>query len=517
MTRAALLCSLTLVAACAARQQPPTVANDSPPPPADAGAELPDAGAAEAPSPDAGSLDAGTEAADAGAPVPSTAGQPITATKKWTLKLEGLGTSSPRTVDLTGDGVLDVVLGGGVQGQSGWVYAVDGASGKLLWKTRFKEEFYATPTLSDANKDAVPDAFIGGRDFDFTALSGKDGKKLWTLRAANKGAQIPKRNFNGSLVVGDQDADGVDDLLLSQGGSYDDDKRLPGRLMVVSGATGALLTNVTFPDQRETYSIPALLSEKPLEVIAGSGGETIGGHLYRLALAPEKATAAWELESPKQGLIASPLLTKIDGEPTVVDVLYGGIVVRLDVASGALRWSTPRKGFEARASPAPGRFGGKGTADIVATMSQGEFPVYQWKNVVVWLDGTTGEVLDEAFSGVFSSASPLVADFDGDGLDETVALSMDSFTIQEGSVISTLTIYDGARGKKKRLELKIRGAGQATPALADFEGDGKLDLVLTYFGKVERYVLELPGAPAPKVRWGGFRGPRFNGVDPAAE
>jgi hypothetical protein len=150
-------------------------------------------------------------------------------------------------------------------------------------------------------------------------------------------------------------------------------------------------------------------------------------------------------------------------------------------------------------------------------MSQGEFPTYKWKNVVTWFDGATGAVLDEATTGVFSSASPLVADFDADQLDETIALSMDSFTIEEGSVISTLTIYDGARGKKKRLELKLRGAGQATPAVADLDGDGTLDLILTYFGVVERYALELPGGPRPVVRWGGFRGPSFNGVDGPAK
>lgn len=501
--RTFLVSFLVVLAGCASKQIVPSVA--APLEPVDAGRSEPvDAGAPVAEVVDAGSV--------APAP-PPTAGLPITARKLWSLKLEGLGTSSPRTVDLTGDGVLDIVLGGGVQGQSGWVYAVDGATGKLLWKSRFKEEFYATPTLSDANRDNIPDVFIGGRDFDWTALSGKDGKKLWALRTVNPKADIPKRNFNGALVVGDQDADGVDDLLLSQGGSYDDSKRLPGRLMLVSAATGKLLVNVPFPDGAETYSMPALLSAQPLEVLAGSGGETVGGHLYRLGLTAEKSVPKWELESPKQGVVSSPLVTRVGDELSAFGVLYGGIVVRLDAETGALRWSVPKKGFEARASPAPGRFGGSSTVDVVTTMSQGEFPTYQWKNVVTWLDGATGAVLDEATTGVFSSASPLVADFDADQLDETIALSMDSFTIQEGSVISTLTIYDGARGKKKRLELKLRGAGQATPALADLDGDGTLDLILTYFGVVERYALELPGAPAPVVRWGGFRGPSFNGVD----
>ena len=506
-----LLFAVVVLVSCASKQVVPSV-TAPPAPPADAGPPAPvDAGPAA------------VEVVDAGAPavvapsLPSTAGQPISARKLWSLKLEGLGTSSPRTVDLNGDGVLDVVLGGGVQGQSGWVYAVDGATGKLLWKSRFKEEFYATPTLSDANRDGVPDVFIGGRDFNWTALSGKDGAKLWNLRAVNPKADIPRRNFNGALAVGDQDADGVDDLLVSQGGSYDDSKRLPGRLFVVSAATGKLILNLPFPDGRETYSMPALVSPQPLEVVAGTGGETVGGHFSRLALGGEKAVPKWEFESPKQGVISSPLLTRVGNEAAAIVSLYNGTVVRFDADTGAIRWSTARKGFEARGSPAPGRFGGSSTVDVAATMSQGSFPTYQWKNLVVWYDGATGEVLDEAASGVFSSASPLVADFDGDGLDETLALSMDAFTINEGSVVSTLTIYDGARGKKKRLELKLRGAGQATPALADLDGNGTLDLILTYFGVVERYSLDLYGTPPPLVRWGCFRGPSFNGVDAPAK
>lgn len=475
------------------------------------------------PVPDAGTLDAGATPVvveappapppppDAG-PVVTTAGQPITARKRWTAKLEGVGTSSPRLVELTGDGVLDVVLGGGLQGQRGWVYALDGKTGKLLWKARFKEEFYATPTLSDATRDGVPDVFIGGRDFDWAALDGKTGKKLWSLRAANPKADLPKRNFNGGLVVDDQDGDGVNDLLVSQGGSYDDDRRIPGRLFVISAASGRLLVNTTFPDRQETYAIPSLLSAHPLEVIAGTGGETLGGHLSRLSLSVDGGLAAWEVESKQQGFIASPLVTSSGGERVVFAAQHDGTMLRVGVDSGRVAWSTPMPGFESRPSPAPGRFGGKGPVDVVGMGSQGTFPIYESKNVVRWYDGETGAVLDEARSGVAANASPLVVDFDGDGLDETLTVSLDSFSHLEATVVSTATIWDGAKGKKKRLELKLNGAGSATPALGDLDGDGHLELVLTWFGVVECFTLDAGGA-LPAVRWGNFRGPAFDGVD----
>jgi outer membrane protein assembly factor BamB len=453
---------------------------------------------------------------DGGAPV---APRPITARKLWSVKLAGVGTSSPRVVDLDGDGVLDVVVGGGMQTSGGsWLYAVNGLTGAVLWKSHFAEEFYATPVLIDVTRDGVPDVFVGGRDADFTALDGKTGKKLWSLRRANPKGDVPNRSFNGGLAVPDQDSDGVDDLVVTNGGGLDDTARLPGRVMLISAATGKLLANTALPDKRETYSIPALVSAHPLEVLAGTGGETLNGHLYRLPLGKAPVAPKWEAASgPTQGFVPSPFITQVKGTSAVFEVGHDGRVIRLDLESGALKWEQSLAGFEAMASPSPGRFGGSADVDVVVTRSKGTFPLFKWVNRITWLDGETGAVLDEADTGVFSSASPVVVDFDRDGLDETLTLSMDSFAPFEGSVVSTVTVFDGARGKQKRMQLKLRGTGQATPLVADVDHDGTLDLVISYLGTVDRYALELPDAGAPpEVRWGGFRGPTFDGVDHGA-
>lgn len=502
--------AVMVLAACASRPASAPLVEVAPPA-APAPAEATDAGVTpEAPTPRLEVADAGAPAA----PTPlrsATAGQPIVAKRLWKKPLTGVGTSSPRLVDVTGDGVLDVIIGGGVQGKSGWLYALDGASGKLLWKARFAEEFYATPTLLDVTGDGVPDAFIGGRDFDFHGVDGRTGAKLWSLRAANPGADLPRKNFNGAIAVPDQDGDGIDDLVATQGGAYDDRLRKPGRIMLMSGKTGALLVDSAFPDERETYSQPTPLTARPLSVLQGTGGETLGGHLYRFTLGDGALQQTWGDPSGRLGVIATPMVMEMGGAPAAVAVHYDAEVVRYDVDTGARRWAVPFPGFEARASPAPGRFGGSGDADVVATMSKGVFPVYEAINKVVWLDGATGQVLDEVVAGVFSASSPLVVDFDGDGLDETVAIAMSGLSTREDTVVSTLTIYDGAPGRKKRLELKVTGAGWATPAVADLDGDGRLDVVFACTGVLYRFALEAPGAGPAQVRWGAFRGPTGDG------
>jgi hypothetical protein len=282
-------------------------------------------------------------------------------------------------------------------------------------------------------------------------------------------------------------------------------------VFVVSGATGVLLHNLVMPDGRETYSLPAVWPGQPLELVFGSGGETLGGHLYRYAL-PD--AGVWSVESQTKGFIASPALYDFDGKGVcdVIESSFDGTLMRVDGASGAVVWKVPRVGHEGYASPGLGRFGGQGSMDAVASFMRGTFPVYTLENVVVWVDGATGAVLDERKQGVFTSASPVVVDVDGDGFDETFVMAMDSFEVWQGRVRSSLVAYDGRPGRAMRLTLKLQGAGAATPVIHDLDGDGKLDLVFAYYGKLERHSLEVPGAGAPVLRWPGFRGPGLDGV-----
>ena len=71
--------------------------------------------------------------------------------------------SSPRLADLNADGVMDVVMGGGVDNvpTNYGVIAIDGDSGHTLWNVGSQDEMFSCPIFQDVTGDGNPDVFIG--------------------------------------------------------------------------------------------------------------------------------------------------------------------------------------------------------------------------------------------------------------------------------------------------------------------------------------------------------------------
>ncbi|MDF1565217.1 MAG: PQQ-binding-like beta-propeller repeat protein [Deltaproteobacteria bacterium] len=434
----------------------------------------------------------------------------LTLKRLWQTQLPGGGGSSPRVLDLEGDGTPEIAVGGGHMGQGGAAAVVDAKTGKVRWRRRFKDELYATPHLLDVNGDGVQDVLTGGRTLDFYALDGKTGKTLWSLRQKNR--NTARLNFNGAVPLPDLDGDGVAELLLSQGGSYDDEHRLVGRSLVVRGASGKLLAKQRSADKKEIYTFPAYeeAGGGP-RAILGSGGWTLPGHLF--AVSVPSWEEQWRLPSPGRGFVSSPSLFDLRApgatEPLldVVAIDFDANLLRVDGRSGEVVWTVKNEGFETTSTPAPGRFGGDATVDVVAAISRGKLPVYEDHAEVIWVDGATGAVLERKTVGVYIQASPVTVDLNGDGLDETLVISNGGPNPLEFG--GTLHVFDGGPGKKELLQQKLDRFSACTPWLGDLDGDGKLDLILAHYTHLERWELSGPGA----VRWGQFRGPHFTGSD----
>ena len=97
----------------------------------------------------------------------------------WSTILDGLTTSSPALANLFGNGALEVVEGSNDQHGGGSVYALNGATGSVLWRQRAPGEVIGsvvTANLGAGYQDIIV-AATGGAE----VLDGRTGKVMATL------------------------------------------------------------------------------------------------------------------------------------------------------------------------------------------------------------------------------------------------------------------------------------------------------------------------------------------------
>jgi outer membrane protein assembly factor BamB len=446
------------------------------------------------------------------APAADPRPEPLAVRTRWTVELEGAGSSSPRLFDANGDGVLDVVVGSGREMQSGAVSALDGRTGELLWQERFEDEVYATACLLAIDGDAIPDVVIGRRRLmgGLNAMSGRDGSRLWGLLPANPDHEFPPLHFNTAIPCPDLDGDGTRVVALQGGG--DDVARHTGRLYLLSGATGVVLRDFPMPDGAESYCVPALQQVGDAwRLLLGTGGETLPGHLYCLDF--PSLDVRWSLESPgRKGFVGAPVLHDFEGRGRrdVVVSGFNGTLLRVDGETGETVWKRPHRGFETYSTPGLGRFDDDDVLDVVAAFSEGRWPEYDTRAVLQWYDGRDGRLLAEREWGVMCMSSPAIVDFEGDGRDEVVLLTNLAYGINRRELTSRLEIFDGGDARASRYAADLPGFAAATPWIGDMDGDGALDLVVVHWEHVSR--LALDPRPGARVRWNQYRGERQDGV-----
>jgi outer membrane protein assembly factor BamB len=123
--------------------------------------------------------------------------------------------SPPGICDVDGDGKNEVIIGGAYFRGSGDanLYAVNGEDGSLLWSFSTLSEGYtyiagfeAAPAFYDINSDGKMDVLIGSRDYHFYAINGANGEMMWKSRF--------EHFIRASSPVGDIDHDGKDEILV---------------------------------------------------------------------------------------------------------------------------------------------------------------------------------------------------------------------------------------------------------------------------------------------------------------
>lgn len=410
--------------------------------------------------------------------------------------------SSPRATDLNGDGVLDIVMGAGkneYQSSEFGVLALDGKTGETIWKHETTDQIYQTATLLDINSDKTDDIIIGGRSNNFFALDGKTGQQIWKFEYKFEKDSIlkfTKYNFQNTKIIPDQNNDGVQDLLVQEGGNHKAKpntmaERKPGVLMVMDSKTGAILYADKMPDGMESYMPPLYFKQPDNQeyIVFGTGGETISGHLFIAKLSDLKdknlKNAKVIAEDIGHGFIAPSIAADInaDGYFDIISISHGSKISAINGKTMKTFWENKVENTECSNAFAVGNFTNDKVPDFFTFVSKGVWPDSKG-SVQIMIDGKTGKIDYQNNIGCTGFSSAVVYDLNNDGRDEAI-ISINEYDCEKGfvgndsrKVLNKLLAIDF---KSKNIQI-IDETQQfknifSTPLLADIDHDNYLDIV----------------------------------------
>jgi outer membrane protein assembly factor BamB len=202
-----------------------------------------------------------------------------------------------------------------------------------------------------------------------------------------------------------------------------------------------------------------------------SGSLVIGTHGATLAGSNEPSDGVYVLE-PSKGKVTRFIPTPGKGDKDVGGVAFdgksvlfstdNGQVVKADLASGAIQWSTPVAG-KARPAPALANLDGKGALDVVVGDEAGDLHALDGDSGQhLWLKSTGANEYDAR--GFVAAAA--IEDLNDDRIDDVIAGARDG----------ALVAYEGRTGGE--LWREVDGSGiHASPSLLDLDGDGRLEVL----------------------------------------
>ncbi|MEM9327063.1 MAG: PQQ-binding-like beta-propeller repeat protein [Bacteroidota bacterium] len=462
----------------------------------------------------------------------------------WSTELPGVGVySSPRLLDVNQDGWKDIILGVGkreFQYADTAVVALDGRNGQMLWHVSARDQIFGSACLLDITGDGTEDVVIGGRSAELKAIDGRSGELIWEFTGESDTTVLRDLgyfNFYNAQIIPDQDGDRQADLLVANGGDVNaapgDPNRPVGHLFMISGQSGALIAKAAMPDGKETYMSAVVVKLNPKDkdhtVIFGTGGETVGGSLYRTSLKSIRRGNLQKAErlatsTEEKGFIAPPVLLDLndDGTLDIVANAVEGTTYAFNGRSGDCLWVKGFDNTEAYSSLAPGYFRSPDRLDLFTIYAKGVWPELNDSKQYL-LNGDDGSVLYTDSIGFVQTCSPVAADLDRDGLDEILlSVNVKVETPPFVDYYNILALFDFQSNQFVQVTEATPGLNLAsTPWIGDLDGDGSFDIIYCslsetkdmYAMKGMRINLIKTSDEIPKpVQWGAYMGSNYRGV-----
>ena len=461
------------------------------------------------------------------------------AQKSWVKKLPGIGTfSSPRITDLNNDGIGDIVLGAGrkeFQVCDSAVIAINGKSGELLWNVPAKDQVFGSAALLDVTNDSITDVFINGRSAELIAVNGKSGEVIWRF---SKPSTQEKEwfNFYNPQIIPDQNGDGKDDILVSNGGDVlaepHDPNRPTGHLVILNSVNGEILGRAPMPDGGEIYmSVSVLPTKSPRakNVIYGTGGETIGGHLYVTSIAEimsgDLSKSVQLASSEDKGFVGPGAWVDItnDGIHDIIANAVDGRLLAFDGATHKALWTVTVPNTEAYSSVAVGNFTADEIPDFFVSYAQGVWPDLEWSKQIM-VNGANGAIEFEDTLGFYQLSTPIVMDLNGDGKDEALLPMNYQVTNEFHMKFFHNNIMAIEFTEKVAVELDLQNEGNnlsSTPWIGDIDNNGYLDIIYVHGTNVKQTYtfdglqinrIDTKFPITKPIKWGAYMGSSYNGV-----
>lgn len=467
----------------------------------------------------------------------------------WTKSIPQIGSqSSPRASDLNGDGVLDLVMGAGKNEyqKSGFgIIAIDGNTGELLWSQESIDQIYGSPTFIDVNKDAIKDIVIGGRSNQLLALNGKDGSFIWKFENTFETDSIlkfAKYNFQNSILIPDQNNDGIQEILVQNGGNAkaapnSSEDRFPGVLMIINPVNGEILYADKTPDGLESYTPPLFFTQNDgtQHIVFGTGGETISGSLYTCSLNDLKnrklSNAKVLFTENGHGFIAPPVAVDLnkDGYLDIVAASHASTIIAFDGKTMKKIWQESMLDTETSNALAIGHFNDDDVPDLFTFVSKGVWPESKG-SVQIMIDGATGKIAYTNNLGCTGFSSPVIYDLDKDGIDEAI-ISINDFDCERGftslseteDLKNRLIAINFKTGKIQPIDETPRFKNIfTTPWIGDLDKDGYLDIfycqyfnanpdLLLFFGMQYKRISTSIKYDKP-IMWGAYMNSNGDGI-----
>lgn len=401
--------------------------------------------------------------------------------------------SSPRAIDVNGDGCRDFVFGVGNDAfirepdeNFGRAVAVDGTTHEVLWEVEAPGELVGSATPIETVDGGLL-VVLGGRFGSMLAVDAATGERAWLVDTSEITEDETILNFYTALPVSDQNSDGVADLIAVYGGDAlagPGEERVPSHLVLVSGETGDVLHARETPDGAESYTSPVrwLDANGDEHFIFGTGGETLPGSLYAAELASfvDEGTTEWAVElvegNDNKGFIAPATIVDANGDGTddIVAVSFGGEVTLVSGSDFQVVWNDELSGVESFQTAGVVR-GDGGSLALALTYNTGIFPIYT-DVVHRLLDAATGEELERFNATENFAASPIAFDLTGDGVDEVLFFSSGGFSTPDGM---TIRIHNLVADESELITMPWSSI--ATPMVYQAEDFERLELVAVTF------------------------------------